>query len=329
MKRMHWEEWYELAKAYYNHYGNLEVPFEFRTCDGINYHECGYRLGRWIDRERQLRKGHRSGAMTTDMIVLLDAIGMNWGYDTHSWMYYYNKVKELYNNGIYYSDINDKSLRFWIRRVKHDYKYRLLTDEQMELVDRINLLENTRNRIDWDEAFEYAKAYYYDHGNLNVPTGYRCGKNFNLYGWLSDQRVKYVKNILTNSQIEMLNSIKMVWRVTRSWNESYEFLYKYYLEHGNIDIPYNYVCDDGYYLGCWLSNQKDKYKAGLLSDDHIDKLESLGIKWYIYSGTLYKNKITLKNQYVIKRELLKIFNSYLDDIDDYSKVNDGFIRKLK
>ena len=45
-----WGDYYELAKAYYEKYGNLEIPFNFRTNDGYTRDENGViKLGRWME----------------------------------------------------------------------------------------------------------------------------------------------------------------------------------------------------------------------------------------------------------------------------------------
>ena len=49
---MTWEDIYNLAKTYYNHYGNTEIPSNFITNNGIEYDESGVRLGRWCIRQR-------------------------------------------------------------------------------------------------------------------------------------------------------------------------------------------------------------------------------------------------------------------------------------
>ena len=36
-----WEEMYEYAKIYYEHYNDLEIPYKFRTNDGYTYEEEG------------------------------------------------------------------------------------------------------------------------------------------------------------------------------------------------------------------------------------------------------------------------------------------------
>ena len=49
-----WDEMYEYAKKYYEHYGNLEVPARFKTNDGFTRDDNGtVNLGTWIITQRQ------------------------------------------------------------------------------------------------------------------------------------------------------------------------------------------------------------------------------------------------------------------------------------
>ena len=48
VKRYSWEEVYTLAKTYYEYNGNLRVPLDFKTLDGIHYNEKGYNLYNWL-----------------------------------------------------------------------------------------------------------------------------------------------------------------------------------------------------------------------------------------------------------------------------------------
>ena len=45
-----WEEWYECAKNYYSKFGDLLISRDFVTADG-------FRLGRWIERQRGMYNG--------------------------------------------------------------------------------------------------------------------------------------------------------------------------------------------------------------------------------------------------------------------------------
>ena len=59
----------------------------------------------------------------------------------------------------------------------------------------------------------------------------------------------------------------------------FEHAKTYAVTNGNADISSDYVCDDGYLLGAWASNQRNKYKSGKLSNERVKRLESIGFLW--------------------------------------------------
>lgn len=75
---MTWMEKYNLAKAYFNHYGDLEIPISFKTTNGQEYDENGIALGQWIANQRNAYKGTCRQKITPDQIKLLEEIGMKW-----------------------------------------------------------------------------------------------------------------------------------------------------------------------------------------------------------------------------------------------------------
>lgn len=71
-KRREWDEWYEQASCYYETYGNLEVPFNYIT-------ESGYKLGIWINVQREKYRGTRKNNLEECEVHKLNQIGMLWG----------------------------------------------------------------------------------------------------------------------------------------------------------------------------------------------------------------------------------------------------------
>lgn len=67
-RRLKWDEIYILAKKYYEHHGNLKMPRNFKTTDGIKYDEDGINLHHWIIRQRQKSK---KGELSQDKIEKL------------------------------------------------------------------------------------------------------------------------------------------------------------------------------------------------------------------------------------------------------------------
>ena len=94
---MTWEAKYELAKAYYEHHGNLEIPHIFKTLNGYEYDENGINLGMWIDNQKQAFKKHK---LSEEKIEMLKKITMNFeikNYD-EEWFKKYELAKAYYEH---------------------------------------------------------------------------------------------------------------------------------------------------------------------------------------------------------------------------------------
>lgn len=73
-----WQEKYNIAQAYYEKYGNLEISQMFKTTNGIIYDKDGIDIGRWIADQRQTYKGNTTSKLTEEQIKLLEDIEMKW-----------------------------------------------------------------------------------------------------------------------------------------------------------------------------------------------------------------------------------------------------------
>ena len=81
MKNNTKESWmykYSLAKVYFEHHGNLEIPCSYKTLNGYEYTEEGIALGIWITNQRQAYKGHNTQKITETQIKLLEEIRIKW-----------------------------------------------------------------------------------------------------------------------------------------------------------------------------------------------------------------------------------------------------------
>ncbi len=52
-----WLEKYNLALAYFKKNGNLDIPVNFKTNDGIHYDENGIQLGQWLSTQKKIHNG--------------------------------------------------------------------------------------------------------------------------------------------------------------------------------------------------------------------------------------------------------------------------------
>ena len=295
-----WNKKYELAKVYYEHYGDLEVPTDFKTKNGYEYDESGVALGSWIITQRQAYKGQGTYRITDEQIKLLNQIGMR--FETNKSEEKWNKKYELAKayfehygdleipadfktiNGYEY-DENEIALGMWIERQKRAYKGQgshKITEEQIELLKQIGMkFETNKYEEKWNKKYALAKAYYEYYGNLEVPTdfkttnGYEHDENGIALGkWISTQRSVYREidnGKITEERIELLKQIGMRFETNKNeeeWNKKYALAKAYYEYYGNLEVPTDFKTTNGYEhdenginLGTWIATQRNAYKG--------------------------------------------------------------------
>ena len=130
----------------------------------------------------------------------------------------------------------------------------------------------------WQIGSAAALQYSREHGNLNVPFGYKTKDGYRLGLWISLKRRQYKKGTLTAQQIADLERIGMRWEVfAEHWQEMYDEARAYSETNGNLKVPRSYLTSNGYNLNLWLS--KMKREQDRLSDGQITALTAIGMKW--------------------------------------------------
>ncbi len=66
-----WEEKFQLAKAYFEEYDNLNVPAQY-VVDGVW-------LSKWLDEQKLIAEGKRKKKHTAEQLEKLQSIGMQYG----------------------------------------------------------------------------------------------------------------------------------------------------------------------------------------------------------------------------------------------------------
>lgn len=89
--------------------------------------------------------------------------------------------------------------------------------------------------------------------------------------------------------------------LTVSWQTMSEQAKKYYSENGDLEVPARFITNDGYSLGHRIYNQRAVRKGqqtGNLSEEQIEKLNSIGMRWDLYTDYSWeKNFNAAKNYY--------------------------------
>ena len=198
-----------------------------------------------------------------------------------------------------------------------------IVTERFQVVEQVQdcrvLFETLRISLSgtWEQYFAAAKEYAAEYGDLKVPKKYKTAAGLSLGSWIGVQRSVYAGNragSLSESQIERLNSIGMIWenRLESAWENGFEHAKAYYEEFGDLLVPARYKSPDGFLLGSWISNLRQRRLNGeqseLLDEERIARLDSIGMAWDASSVRWEKNYCAALEYYNAHGDLLVPFD---------------------
>ena len=271
-----WEKNYSFAREFFNNNGHLDIPINYCPVDGVF-------LGIWY---RTIKKSYQAGTLPVEKQHQLELIGMKWdSVNDRTWTKNYEIAKEYYlvhgdlNVPVDFVTENGDSLGAWISYQRERYKKKKLEQDRIELLNDIGMSWHQFGNK-WKFGFLQAEKYFIKHGNLNVKVDYVTEDDFKLGVWIANQRARYAKKQLTDSRIQVLESLKMVWSpIEAFWREGYEQAKCYFHSQGNLDIASDYMSEDGFLLGAWISRQRLNFKQNKISVQQKELLDQIGMIW--------------------------------------------------
>ena len=305
-----WEVNYNLAKAYYNHYHDLEVPYNFKTINGYEKDENGYNLGVWITTQRTV---YKNGNLSKEKIELLEKIGMRFENKILSFEEWYNLASKYYDyyhdlevpvmfktiNG-YEEDEDGYNLGVWIRTQRRAYKNGTLSKGKINLLKALSM--RFENKIlSFEKWYNLASKYYDYYHDLEVPynfktlNGYDEDENgYRLGRWIATQRKLYKNGKLDEDKIRLLEALSIRFEnKILNFDAWYNLASKYYDYYHDLGVPRSFKTingydedENGYGLGRWIATQRELYKKGKLDEDKIRTLEDISMVWIIRSKNI-------------------------------------------
>lgn len=140
----------------------------------------------------------------------------------------------------------------------------------------------------WDFCYSILQEFYHEYGQY--PHSRKCYRGIKIGRWLSEQILYIQHNSLSAARKERLEMLPgwstfLIERqpTRRTFDDYYKELLVYFEREGHIDIPQSYInpstgCKLGLYL-TRLRNIRKKTDRGHLSQDQINRLNALGMKW--------------------------------------------------
>ena len=91
---------------------------------------------------------------------------------------------------------------------------------------------------------------------------------------------------MDGERIRKLDAIGMVWNVKRTpeelWEDWLQRAAAFYQAHGHLNLPVNYVTEEGVKLGMWLSSQRQAMRGNpnfLMTPERKALLDQIGMHW--------------------------------------------------
>ena len=362
---IYWNRNLAIATNYYNAYGNLDVPNNFKTKNGVDYDPDGFNLDIWLV---QLRNDKKNGRLSKIRILALNKIGMIWDYNEDLWLKNYELAKAFYKayghlnvpigfrtlNGVDY-DENGIDLCQWIRgqkAAKHGVGTYAINEKRIKLLDEIGM--DWDYTIDkWNQAYAIVLEYFKHHGNLDAPKGFKTlngidydENGIDIYQWVRRQRSNYKVFREDDERRKLLEAIGINGEPLDKWGQNYLLAKAYFEHHGNLNIRIDFRTTNGYdydpngkKLGLWIQSQREAYKGKAVfysKDKKIKMLTDIGMIWFskntndkLLSETIDDTNIERKQAEILSRFYSSIQEYDPNTLPNKDEINSGFIKILK
>ncbi len=310
-----WDLMYNVAKDYYLKHGDLEVSKAYQS-------EDGYNLGLWVSTQRRVYNHTVRGSLSDERIQKLKDIGMRFdNVNDMQWHKYYAALKEYYDD---HGDINMSTqyinhgglkLGQWLSRMRlyyHDgIKNNILTTERIEALNDLGMVWNCHSK-QWDENYDATKKYYEEHGDLNIPKDYKSEQGISLKVWLNNLRKRY--DSLSDEQKQQLAAIGFVSDSVHDskWFEAFAKAKLYYEEHGDLNVPNDYKCEDGFALGRWIRRHRQDASGKTqikVTEERKELLDSIGMIWSIEKTNTNEKYLNACRDYYKEHGNLEVYGS--------------------
>lgn len=311
---INWYKMYREAILYSEKYGHLCVPNYYVT-------STGERLGQWIANQRKAYKYRslpkekhdaRYLPLSNEKVELLEKIGMVWNVSDFQWNNMFNVAQAYYNehNNLDvpydYVTTNGEKLGMWLYKQHCRYnqevkKVKPLTNKQIVMLESIGMDWNSMLTPKWCRMYGFAKKYFSEYGNLNIPCDYVASNGEKLGRWIQHQRAAYKNRSvptsernnlllpLTDRQVILLELIGMVWDVKKNKSYIIEMC-----QCNGISVRKNSDIINH------ISFSEFRVKLSYLKDMGINYLDENGLLHEIFS----MSSVDLKSKYGINLEKL-------------------------
>jgi len=264
-----WEEGFKHLQVFVQEHKHCLVTIGYRSPDG-------YKLGKWVGKQRQLRD-----KLLVERKGRLDTLGFDWDPLATGWEEGFGRLKSFFEEHKHcrvptdYIAPNGFPLGAWIRGQRQSRDK--LSAERKGRLDELGFVWDPYE-ADWEEGVRYLKMYKEREGHCRVPISHE-ENGFRLGQWVSVQRHNKRRGD-TALRRQRLDELGFVWDPHEAdWKEGFKRLQAYVKEYKHCRVPRQYKSPDGYNLGQWVSNQRQR--SSIVSPERKAQLAALGFDWKV------------------------------------------------
>jgi Helicase associated domain len=197
-----WEEGFRRLVDYVERHGDARVPFSYVVDDG-------YKLGVWVDTQRQNRA---KGKVDADrQRRLQDLPGWTWNTAVDAWE---NAFGQLLNYVERHGHarvprsytVDGYRLGHWVNNQRHKRTIGTLDADRQRRLEDVPGWTWDPFADQWEEGFSRLLDYVKRNGNARVPTSYTI-EGYKLGVWVQTQRRKHSKGTLDADRIRRLEEL--------------------------------------------------------------------------------------------------------------------------
>jgi superfamily II DNA or RNA helicase len=265
-----WESGYAALERFVAHEGHASVPYK--------YVENGYRLGRWVVKQRY------RATQRPDRVARLEAL--------HGWVW--NTKKSAWDDAFSYLETfvaregharvpqghieDDYKLGSWLNKQRSAYRVGRLSDERVARLKGLPGWDSDLHHKDnaWEKGYSTLQGFVAREGHVRVPQGY-VEDGYRLGQWVGNQQAAYLAGRLSSDRIARLTAMpRWAWRRSYddSWEEGFLRLQAFITRERHSRVSLGHV-EHGYSLGVWVSRQRSAYRSNRLSEERSARLDAL------------------------------------------------------
>ena len=268
-----WEFWFGLLQRFVGREAHARVP--------LNHVEEGYRLGRWVVKQRSRLRFRQRGEFAERRCRLETLPGWLWDTSEADWEDGFAHLERFVARERHARVPKEHCgdgyrLGAWVGVQRQARRKGTLRSERRARLEALPLWTWEVPESAWEKGFAALQRFVEREGHARVAHDHR-EDGFRLGRWVSHQRVLQRRGDLSDEHARRLESLPG-WTsepYAADWEDGYARLLVFVEREGHARVPSDYRDDDGFRVGKWVQRQRISLRNGQLEGDARLRLESL------------------------------------------------------